>query len=143
MAKPIASNKRDSEKKKQEKRLEKQKKKDERKQSGTNSFDEMIAYVDEHGRLTSIPPDQQERGTISNEAPAIQTPKKEYTPNKGRVEHMNDEKGYGFIKESGSTNKYFFHFSTLDIVVKVGDAVFFDLERGKKGMNAINIRTEA
>jgi cold shock CspA family protein len=142
MAKPIASNKRDNEKKKQEKRLEKQKKKDERKQSGTNSFDEMIAYVDEHGRLTSIPPDQQERGTISNEAPAIQTPKKEYTPNKGRVEHMNDEKGYGFIKETSQTDKYFFHVSGLLDAIQVGDSVLFDLERGKKGYNAVRIRKQ-
>ena len=50
MAKPISFTKRDLEKKKQEKRLAKQQKKEERKNSGTSSFEDMIAYVDETGR---------------------------------------------------------------------------------------------
>ena len=48
MAKPATFGKRENEKKKQARRLEKQNRKEERKQSGkANSFDDMIAYVDE------------------------------------------------------------------------------------------------
>ena len=43
--------KRENEKKKQAKRLEKQKRKEERQATGTSSFDDMIAYVDENGNL--------------------------------------------------------------------------------------------
>jgi len=139
MARPIASNKRDTEKKKQEKRIEKQKRKDDRKQNGTNSFDEMIAYVDENGRLTSTPPDQQAPRKKSDEMPAIQTPKQEPKIYKGKVEFINDEKGFGFIKETGSIDKFFFHVSNLNVAVKIGDSVTFDVERGKKGMNAVNV----
>ena len=52
MAKPISFTKRDLEKKKQEKRLAKQQKKEERKSSGTSSFEDMIAYVDENGVIS-------------------------------------------------------------------------------------------
>lgn len=138
MARPILSNKRDTEKKKNEKRAEKQKRKDDRKQSGSSSFDDMIAYVDASGRILSTPPDEQD--SANDIVPQIQTPKQEAQELKGRVEHMNDEKGYGFIKESGSTNKYFFHISNLQQPVKVGDSVSFFTERGKRGMSAVMIR---
>lgn len=61
MAKSINSyNKRNLEKKKQEKRLKKQKKKEERKLSEPATFEDMIAYVDENGMITSTPPEQRE-----------------------------------------------------------------------------------
>ena len=58
MAKPEIYSKRENEKKKQARRIEKQKRKEERKLSGKgNSWDDMIAYVDENGRITSTPPE--------------------------------------------------------------------------------------
>ena len=58
MAKPTTFGKKENEKKKQARRLEKQNRKEERKLSGnTNSFEDMIAYVDENGRITSTPPE--------------------------------------------------------------------------------------
>ncbi len=57
MARPQTFSKKENEKKKQARRLEKQNRKEERKLSGnTNSFEDMIAYVDENGRITSTPP---------------------------------------------------------------------------------------
>ncbi len=51
MAKSVTYNKRENEKKKQARRAEKQKKKEDRKLLGkANSFDDMIAYVDEKRR---------------------------------------------------------------------------------------------
>ena len=142
MAKPIASNKRDNEKKKQAKKLEKQKRKEERKTAGkTDSFDDMIAYVDENGMITDTPPEAKKE-KINVEDIIISTPKKEEeeAPEyKGRVEHFNPDKGYGFIKDLKSTEKYFFHISSAPSDIQEGKIVAFELQRGTRGMNAVNI----
>ena len=65
------------EKKKQAKRLEKQKRKEERQAAGTSSFDDMIAYVDENGNFTNIPPEERKKETVKLEDIAIATPKKD------------------------------------------------------------------
>lgn len=143
MANTAIYSKRENEKKKQTRRLEKQKRKEERKLSGkTNSFDDMIAYVDENGRITSTPPDANSpKEEINQDEIRISTPVRDTTPiiRKGRVEHLNAQKGYGFIKDLAGTDKYFFHISNVlgDIVENA--IVTFDLERGKRGMNAVNI----
>jgi len=143
MAKPITFNKRDNEKKKQAKRQEKQKRKDGRKTSEKSSLDDMIAYVDENGMITSTPPDMQKKEKINHEDIQIATPKKgkeEIEARKGRVEHFNASKGYGFIKDLGGTDKYFFHISNAPENIAEDNIVFFELERGSRGMNAVNIR---
>lgn len=142
MAKPISFNKRENEKKKASKRLEKQKKKEERKANGTSSLDDMIAYVDENGNITSTPPEVRVKEEIQLESIAVSTPKKEDTGpviNKGRVEFFNSAKGFGFIKDLSSTEKYFFHVSSAPVNITEGNIVTFETERGTKGMNAINI----
>ncbi|RHR74822.1 cold-shock protein [Odoribacter sp. AF15-53] len=142
MAKPATFGKRENEKKKQARRLEKQNRKEERKQSGkANSFDDMIAYVDEYGMITSTPPDpDREKEEIKQEEISISTAKQE-EPDvlKGRVEHFNVEKGYGFIKDLAGTDKYFFHVNNVLTNIVENDIVTFDLEQGKRGLNAINI----
>lgn len=56
MAKSMTVGKRENEKKRIAKREEKLKKKENKKLSGSsNSFEDMIAYVDENGRITSTP----------------------------------------------------------------------------------------
>lgn len=146
MAKPISSNKRENEKKKQSKRLEKQKKKEERKTEGkSRSFEDMIAYVDENGMITSTPPDMSKKEDTNTEEIRISTPKKtesdeEVTVNKGRIEHFNTSKGYGFIKSLAGTDKYFFHVSNTPGNLVEGDIVVFELERGPRGMNTVNIK---
>lgn len=57
MTNRISSNKKENEKKKISKRLEKQKRKNERKANNSKkSFEDMIAYIDETGQITSTPP---------------------------------------------------------------------------------------
>ena len=136
--------KRENEKKKQAKRLEKQKRKEERQTGGTSSMDDMIAWVDEYGNLTDVPPEERERkkADVKLEDIAVSTPKKEDVeeePLKGRVEHFNQAKGYGFIKDLGSTEKYFFHVSSAPSDIAEGMLVTFELERGTRGMNAVRI----
>lgn len=88
----------------------KQKRREERQAGGSSSLDDMIAYVDENGNITDTPPQLRPKVEIQLEDIVIATPKKEdiaAEPLKGRVEYFNTEKGYGFIKDLASTEKYF------------------------------------
>lgn len=58
---------------------------------------------------------------------------------KGTVKFFNETKGYGFIKDE-SGKEYFVHVSGLKDKVKQDDQVTFDLEEGKRGVNAVNVR---
>ena len=59
MAKSVTTDKRENEKKKLARRAEKQKRKEEKKLAPkVNSLDDMIAYVDENGMITSTPPEE-------------------------------------------------------------------------------------
>ncbi len=60
--------------------------------------------------------------------------------NKGTVKFFNESKGYGFIKDDESGNEYFVHVTGLVDRVRENDEVTFDLEDGKKGQNAVNVR---
>jgi cold shock CspA family protein len=138
----ISFNKRENEKKKQQKKLEKQKRKEERKGSGKSSFDDMIAYVDENGIITSTPSDRQQKEEIEQDEILISVPKREKEESvihRGRVEHFSSSKGYGFIKDMAGTDKYFFHISHAPRDIAEGRTVTFDLEKGNRGMNAVNI----
>jgi len=59
----------------------------------------------------------------------------------GTVKFFNESKGYGFITEEGSNSEHFVHISGLIDKVKEGDSVEFDLKEGKKGLNAVNVKT--
>ena len=144
MAKPTSFNKRENEKKKASKRLEKQKRKEERKSNSTGGdFDSMIAYVDENGILRDTPPDPQEREEIELEDIEIAVPKKTESEEEplrhGLVEYFNSSKGYGFIKDRENGEKYFFHISAAPATIAEGNAVTFELEKGTRGLNAVNI----
>ncbi|HBG36763.1 MAG TPA: DNA-binding protein [Treponema sp.] len=138
----ISYNKKELEKKREKKRKEKQQRRAERKSAETQSFDDMIAYVDEHGVISSTPPDPNANAEIDLESIEVSTPKKEAledTVLSGRVEHFNAEKGYGFIKDLSGIEKYFFHISHAPAAIAEGNLVSFELERGDRGMNAVRI----
>ena len=79
MAKSVTVDKRENEKKRLARRAEKQKRKEEKKLSPkANSLDDMIAYVDENGMITSTPPTENiKKEEIKQEEIVISTPKKE------------------------------------------------------------------
>lgn|SRR5574344_1106261 len=137
----ISNNKKEIEKQKQKKRQDKQRRKEERKANGGNSMDDMIAYVDENGMITDTPPDLTVKKDVDIENIEISTPKKvEEDPTlTGSVEYFNQDKGFGFIKDKNSANKYFFHISNAPDNIKTGDNVSFELERGHRDMNAVKI----
>lgn len=142
MAKSNSFNKREIEKNKQQKRKEKLQRKEDRKSNPTNSFDNMIAYVDENGVITDTPPDLTNKQKVEIEDITISTPKREDVEDpilKGRVDYFNPEKGFGFIKHPDSMEKYFFHISSAPSSIAEGNLVTFELERGQRGMNAVGI----
>jgi cold shock CspA family protein len=138
-------NKRDQEKKRLKKRLDKQKKIAERKANSQGGGPEsMIAYVDENGQLTDTPPNPANRKKIDAGSIIIGVQKRELVEaaaiRKGKVEFFNSSKGFGFIKELDTQEKYFVHVNGLLEEIKEGDLVTFELERGAKGMNAIRVK---
>ncbi len=138
----ITTGKREREKLKQQKRLEKQKKKEVRQSKGSDSFEDMIAYVDENGQLTSTPPIQS-RVKIDASLIEISVPKSELVEENsienGVVEFYNSSKGFGFIKTKDNRNKYFFHISAAPENIKEGDKVTYELEKNARGINAVRI----
>ncbi|MCK3685309.1 cold shock domain-containing protein [Maribellus sp. YY47] len=144
MGRSISYNKRELEKKREQKRKEKLKRKEERKaNAGGSSLDDMIAYVDENGVITTEMPSDEKKEEIKVEDIAVSTPKKEEVedvPLTGRVEHFKQDKGYGFIKDTASTEKYFFHISEAYPEIREGDMVTFELVKGTRGLNAANIQ---
>ena len=146
MARPQETfNKKEQEKLRAKKKKEKLEKKEARKANPKLSGDDIYVYVDENGHLTNTPPDPSKkiivdvesieinvsRRTESDEAPAER---------RGTIDFFNDSKGFGFIKEVETGEKYFVHISGLIDDVKEGNLVTYDLERGAKGMNAVNVK---
>ncbi|MDX5348703.1 MAG: cold shock domain-containing protein [Hymenobacteraceae bacterium] len=60
--------------------------------------------------------------------------------NKGTVKFFNETKGFGFIKEENSNQEYFVHVSGLVSEIRENDEVTFDLQEGRKGLNAVNVK---
>ncbi len=61
---------------------------------------------------------------------------------KGTVKFFNETKGFGFIVEEGSNKEHFVHVSGLMDEVRENDVVEFDLEEGRKGLNAVNVKVQ-
>ena len=124
MAKRITLGKREREKLKQTKRQDKQKKKEERLSGGSRSFEDMLAYVDENGVLHTTPQDVKPKEEIDASQIEISVPRQseieEEEPMSGRVEYFTASKGYGFIKDAASSEKYFFHITNAPAGIAEG-----------------------
>lgn len=60
--------------------------------------------------------------------------------NTGTVKFFDETKGFGFIKDNATSNDYFVHANGLKEKIKENDVATFDLEQGKKGLNAVNVK---
>ncbi|MFO8128493.1 MAG: cold shock domain-containing protein [Bacteroidales bacterium] len=60
--------------------------------------------------------------------------------NKGKVKFFNEAKGFGFIKDDESEKEYFVHATGLIDEIREDDEVTFDLQEGRKGLNAVNVK---
>jgi len=57
----------------------------------------------------------------------------------GTVKFFNNTKGFGFIKPTDSNEDIFVHESGLIDEIRENDKVKFEVERGRKGLNAVNV----
>lgn len=141
-------NKKELEKKKQKKKQDKEQRKEERKASAAKdgkSFDDMIAYVDENGNLSSTPPDPSKKRIIREQDITIGVPRQEAVKpedliRKGIVSFFNDAKGYGFIKDSETGDSIFVHMNGLIDKIKDNNKVSFEVEMSPKGPNAVRVK---
>ncbi|HNR17717.1 MAG TPA: cold shock domain-containing protein [Chitinophagaceae bacterium] len=140
-------NKKEREKKKQQNKKEKAERKQERKDNSKQgkSLDDMIAYLDENGNLSSKPPDPRKKVDIKVEDIEIGVRKQEpINPEdlirKGTVTFFNDSKGYGFIKDDVTGESVFVHINSLAEAIKEQNKVIFEVEMGPKGANAVNVK---
>jgi len=106
------------------------------------SLEDMMAYLDENGNLTSTPPDESKRREINLEdivlgAAPIVPDDPEMT---GTVSFFNDAKGYGFITADKTGENVFVHSNQLLQPVKERDRVSFEKERTPKGYSAIKVK---
>ena len=144
--------KKENEKKRLKKKNDKEEKRKERQANATSgqSLEDMLAYVDEDGNITSTPPDpNRKRKEISLESIQVAVPKQEDrepedTLRTGTVSFFNDSKGYGFIKDQASQESIFVHANALGgLVLKEGNKVTFEVEPGQKGPTAVRVKMSA
>ena len=139
--------KKEKEKKRAKDRQEKQEKMEERKANAKKgkSLDDMMAYIDEDGNISSTPPDPKKRKVFNVEDMQIGVPKyvageDDDAPRTGMVSFFNNEKGFGFIKDGQSGESIFVHIKQLSEPIKENDKVSFETEKGPKGLNAVNVK---
>ena len=60
--------------------------------------------------------------------------------NTGKVKFFNESKGFGFIVDDESGKEYFVHISGLIDEIHEDENVTFELQEGKKGLNAVNVK---
>ena len=139
-------NKKEVRKKKEKKRLDKEKKRLARKDGEkTNKLDDMIAYVDENGRLTDTPPDPAFKRKTKVEDIEISIPKQDDTMKadpirRGKLTFFNDSKGYGFIRDSETQDSVFVHINEFQDDIMEGNVVSFEVEKGLKGPAAVRVK---
>ena len=139
--------KREKEKKRLKRREEKQKKKEVRRAEAKESGGGIpFAYVDQDGNLTDTPQDPSEKIKVDASSIELGIPKKEETDEdpfdpvrKGKVSFFDYSKGFGFIIDSVTQEKHFCHVSGLVDEIAENDKVTFELRKGMKGMNAVNV----
>lgn len=138
--------KKEREKKRDKKRQDKLAKKELRKSiPKTPGSNFTISYVDEYGNPTDTPPDHTSRPKVKLEDIVIAVPRKTdeemaaESVHHGKVAFFNSDKGYGFIREDATGEKYFVHVSQLVDSVVESDSVTFELEHGPKGLSAIKV----
>ncbi len=139
--------KKERDKKKMKKRQEKLEKMDDRNRNAKKgkTLEEMMAYIDENGNISSTPPDGRYKKEFRQEDMQISTPKyKAPDPadliRTGVVSFFNDAKGFGFIKDLQSQESVFIHANQLSERIKENDRVTFETENGPKGLNAVNVK---
>jgi cold shock CspA family protein len=137
-------NKKDVRKKKEKKRKDKMARKLARKDTDSKSLDDMIAYVDEFGNITSKPQDPADKEETKAEDIEVSIPKSDGTSRSkertGTVTNFYDSKGFGFIRDADTKESIFVHINNTQEDIAEGNKVSFETEKGQKGLAAINVK---
>ena len=139
-------NKKEVRNKREKKRKEKAAKRQARRENESkSSLDDMIAYVDENGRIVDTPPDASDKTEVKLEDIEVSVPKggsieDEDPVKKGVVTFFNESKGYGFIKEKDTRQDVFVHINNLLEPIKEGNLVTFEIEKGQRGPTVVNVK---
>lgn len=138
-------NKKELQKKKKKKQEEKAQRREQRKElSKDGSLESMMAYVDENGNISSTPPDPTKKKDVDIEDIQIGVSRREDAGEplnrSGVVTFFNESKGYGFIKDANTNESIFTHVNSHLTPVKENDRVTYIVERGPKGLNAVQVK---
>ncbi len=60
----------------------------------------------------------------------------------GTVKFFNESKGFGFIVPANGDSEIFVHVTGLIDQIRENDQVSYDVENGKKGLNAVNVKID-
>jgi cold shock CspA family protein len=140
------SNKKEVRNKKEKKRKEKEQKRLKKKENEKkNSFDDMIAYVDEFGMLSSTPPDPSKKKEVEAASIEISITKNDSSQKtdyirKGVVTFFNGSKGFGFIRDMETRQSVFVHANNLLEAIKENNVVIFEIGKGPKGPTALKVK---
>jgi cold shock CspA family protein len=139
--------KKEREKKKMKQRQEKAERNEDRKANAKKgkSLEDMMAYIDEDGNISSTPPDPKKKKVFNQEDIQIAVPKYEDREQvdavrNGVVTFFNEAKGFGFIKDTQTQESVFIHVNQLSERIKENDKVTFEVESGPKGLSALNVK---
>ena len=138
--------KKEKEKARLKKSKDKKEKAEERKANASKgkSLEDMMAYIDEHGNITSTPPDPSRKIKINAEDIEIGVAKQQDIPHdtvrNGVLTFFNESKGYGFIRDLQTQESIFVHINALSEPLKENNMVTFETEQGQKGLSAINVK---
>lgn len=140
-------NKKEIRNRKEKKRKEKEKKRLARKEiEKKGGLDDMIAYVDAKGNITSTPPDPSKKEEVKLEDIQVSVPQSEDIPmdpiRKGVVTFFNDSKGFGFIRDLETKESVFVHINDVLEDITEGNKVSFEVTMGHKGPAAIQVKLD-
>jgi len=140
-------NKRQREAKRQKQLQEKKQKAEDRKlEKKSGNLEDMMVYLDENGNFTDTPPDPSRRVEIAAEEIQISVPRLEDResdeddgPRTGTIAFLNSSKGYGFINDTKTGERLFFHVSELTESVGETDNVTYTVADGPRGPQATGV----
>jgi cold shock CspA family protein len=139
--------KKEKEKNRLKRRQDKAEKMEERKANAKKgkTLEEMMAYIDENGNITSTPPDPRKKKIFKPEEIQVGVPiqeagKEESLIRTGVITFFNDTKGFGFIKDLQTQESVFIHVNQLSEAIRENDKVTFQAERGPKGLHALHVK---
>lgn len=138
--------KKEKEKKKAKNKQDKAERMKERKANASKgkSLEDMMAYLDEDGNISSTPPDPRKKKDINLDDIQLGASRNVAEPEdlirKGTIAFFNEAKGYGFITDDQNRENVFVHINQLMQPVKERDKVTFETERTVKGLSAVRVK---